>query len=40
LRIPQQVIAEEDDFEKPIEDVFLTVKLKHDGNKIEFADHL
>ncbi|CAD8159976.1 unnamed protein product [Paramecium pentaurelia] len=40
LRIPQQVIAEEDDFDKPIEDVFLTVKLKHDGNKIEFADHL
>lgn len=33
-------MANDEEFEKPIEDVFLTVKLKHDGTKIEFADGL
>ncbi|CAD8130743.1 unnamed protein product [Paramecium sonneborni] len=30
LRTSQQVIAEEDGFDKPIEDFFLTIKLQHD----------
>jgi len=40
LRTPTEVVACDEDFDRPIEDVFLTVKLKHDGTKIEFADGL
>lgn len=40
LRAPMEVMQTDEDFEIPIEDVFLTVKLKQDGSRIEFADTL